>query len=176
MGSGSPAVLPSLAPALHVGAEGCLEESWGGSVLGKVEHRQELQKPEVFHSGLLWSASPTFPSGVPTVPDMLPRGPSCGQGVPEPSEPLPKCSSSHSASVSPWTSPQGFCLHLQSSHPTNCKTGFILSVIFQTSQGQSVTTCCCSQWKGRKHGGCGLVRVTVWCTLISKSFCALRMI
>lgn len=65
--------LPSPAPALHAaGAEGCLEESWGGSALGKVEHRQDLQKPAAVHSALLWSASPTFPSGVPTAPDMLP--------------------------------------------------------------------------------------------------------
>lgn len=102
---------PCPSPACD-GAEGCLEESWCVSALGYFEQRYDLQKPAVFHSGLLWFGSPTFPSGVPIVPTMLPRGVFCSKAVPEPSELSPKGSSSRLASVSPWTSPQGFLLSL----------------------------------------------------------------
>lgn len=110
--------------------------------------RQGLHEPVMSHLSLLWLGFPIFSSGVLPVPTVLPRA------LGEPSELCPKCSS-----CIPLDHPQGFLLSSQPPNPINCRAAFILYAIFQASRGQSIPTCCCSQWRGRKQSGCGLLRM-----------------
>lgn len=116
------------------------------------------------HSSSLWFYSPTFPRGVPAMPATLLGGCPAAKLSLSPQTGHPR---THTQLLHvPGPSRQGFLLSLESPNPINCRAGFTLYVIFQASLGQSTPTHCCSQQRGRKQSGYGLLRMEVWHTLI----------